>query len=220
MPNKIQKRDSQASRKRLINAAIKIFSHHGPEAATIDDICGKAGLNKRLAYHYFGSKEGIYKEALRVVYEQFFNLEIELGSMLLPAEELLEVLVRRYYKFLEAHTDFVKMICYENLNEGRMAKQLNLTGQKVPVIIALQLALQKGQADKRFREGIDVTELLVSIFALCFFYFSNQYTMSQFLGKKTVAKSNIDARIRHVVELLLHGIAHDDARNQMATLLK
>lgn len=202
-----RKRDPQATRQRLLDAAIEVFSLHGPEGATIDAICDKAGLNKRLAYHYYGSKEGLYREALRAVYDQFFSFEIGLASMLLPPEELLETLVRRYYQFLAEHTEFVRLISFENLNGGKVARQLSLEGKKAPVTTALQLALQKGQAEGRFRTGIDVTELLVSIFSLCFFYFSNQYTMGQFLGLDSLARrTDLEHRVGHVVGLLLHGI--------------
>ena len=204
---KPHKRNAQASRKRLVEAAIDVFSRNGPKGATIDEICDKAGLNKRLAYHYFGNKEGLYKEALRTVYQQFFDLEVELGAMLLPAEELLEVLVTNYYAFIDANPNFVKMIVYENLNEGRTAKQLDLAGQKAAVITALQLALQKGQTEGRFRKDIDATELLLSMFALCWFCFTNRFTLGLLLDKDILAPSNLQARTKHVLELLLRGIS-------------
>lgn len=205
----MKKRSRENSMRKLLDAAVEVFSEHGPRAATIDEICRKAALNKRMVYHYFGSKEGLYERVLQEVYQQFLSLEVSLGSMLLPAEQLLEALVRSYYKFLGAHPEYVRLISYENLNHGKTARKLHLAGQKAPVITALQLALRKGQSDKRFRPGIDVTQLLVSIFSLCFFYFANRETMGQFLGGSSMGPGGAEGRIRHVVELLLHGIATD-----------
>jgi len=206
--SQIRKRDPQASRRRLLEAAIDVCGRSGPEAASVDDICRRAELNKRMVYHYFGSKEGLYREALRTVYDDFAGVEIALAHMLLPPEELLETIVRRYHAFLAEHPESVRLISFENLHGGRVAKQLGLEGKKAQIATALQLALQKGQAERRFREGIDATELLVSIFSLCFFYFSNQYTMGQFLGLDSLAqRTDMESHIRHVVSLLLHGIA-------------
>jgi len=206
--SQIRKRDPQASRRRLLEAAIDVVGRSGPEAASVDDICRRAELNKRMVYHYFGSKEGLYREALRTVYDDFAGVEIALAHMLLPPEELLETIVRRYHAFLAEHPESVRLISFENLHGGRVAKQLGLEGKKAQIATALQLALQKGQAERRFREGIDATELLVSIFSLCFFYFSNQYTMGQFLGLDSLAqRTDMESHIRHVVSLLLHGIA-------------
>ena len=204
---KPQKRNAQKSRQRLIDAAIEVFSRHGPKGATIDEICDTAKLNKRLAYHYFGNKEGLYKEALRTIYNQFFDLEVELGSMLLPAEELLQVLVTNYYAFIHANPNFVKMISYENLNYGRSARKLKLPDSKSSIFTALELALKKGQAEGRFRSDIDIPDLLMTIPGLSFFYFSNQHTMKQFVPGVSSARPNIERRIRHIVDLLLHGIS-------------
>jgi len=200
-------RDPQRSREALLSAAIDVFARMGPHAATIDEICQKAGLNKRLAYHYFGGKDGLYKSALKVVYNEFYCLEVELGSMLLPADELLEVLVARYHEFLQSHPTFVNLISYENLNDARTASELNLKDQKAPVITALRLALQKGQDEGKFRPNIDVHDLLISIFALCFFYFSNHRTMEMLLGSQPLDPARMNDRIKHVVELLLSGIS-------------
>lgn len=213
----MKKRNRQQSIQRIIDAAIGVFARRGPDAATINEICDKAKLNKRMVYHYFGSKDGLYEQVLQTAYRQFFSLEVSLGSMLLPPEELLETLVRRYYKFLAGHPELVRLISYENLNEGRVAKRLDLTGQKAPVITALQLALQKGQSEKRFRAGIDATQLLLSIFSLCFFYFANRHTMEQFLGRSFAGRTSMEKRIQHVVELLLHGISTEAARSPART---
>jgi TetR/AcrR family transcriptional regulator len=200
------RRDASATKARLLKAAVEVFADFGPRAATVDDICAKAKINKRMVYHYFVDKDDLYRQALQSVYEKFASLEVELGSMLLPAEQLLEALVRRYYRFLAEHPTFVRMISYENLNHGKMAARLDLRGQKAPVITALQLALQKGRAEGRFHRNLDATQLLVSIFGLCFFYFSNHYTMRRFLGVRAMSKAGVDARIHHVVDLLLDGI--------------
>lgn len=204
-----RKRNREDSMARILAAGVEVFAEHGPEAATVDDICARAELNKRMIYHYYGSKEGLYEKVLQEVYSQFLSLEVSLGSMLLPAEELLETLVSAYYRFLNDHPTFVRLISYENLNNGRVAERLELAGQKAPVITALQLALQKGQTEGRFRPGVDVTQLLLSIFSLCFFYFANRHTMEQFLGKSSLDAATMQDRITHVVELLLHGISTD-----------
>ena len=201
-----KKRDSQKSRQDLIDAAIEVFAQRGPEAATIDDICSKAGLNKRMLYHYFGSKELLYQEALGHVYQQFGDIDVALSSMLLPAEELIENIVRQHHIFLKNNQDFVRMVCFENLNYGRTAEKLKLSGFKAPVITALELALEKGQKERRFRANIDVPELLVSILSLCFFYFSNEHTMKQFASEISMTDSALEKRVKHVVDLLLHGI--------------
>ncbi len=208
-----KKRNSQKSTQDLLEAAIEVFAEHGPNAATVNEICNKADLNKRMLYHYFGSKENLYQQALNHIYQQFLSVDMSLGSMLLPVEKLIEMIVRQYYDFLYKHQNFVRLICYENLNYGRAARKLKLKGQKAPIITALKLALKKGKAEKRFRKGIDASELMVSILALCFFNFSNRYTIKEFAGEVAATKPAIEKRAKHVADLLLNGIM-DNTKKQ------
>ncbi len=46
---------------RFINAALKIFSEHGYQKASTDDIVKEAGISKGLLFHYFESKLGLYE---------------------------------------------------------------------------------------------------------------------------------------------------------------
>lgn len=46
---------------RFINAALKIFSEHGYQKASTDDMVKEAGISKGLLFHYFGSKLGLYE---------------------------------------------------------------------------------------------------------------------------------------------------------------
>jgi len=51
------KRDSAASKLRLLEAAIDVFSEHGYKATTTRMVAKKAGLNAALISRYFGNKE-------------------------------------------------------------------------------------------------------------------------------------------------------------------
>lgn len=51
---------------RLLRAGIRAFAEKGFHGARIEDIISHAGVNVRMVYHYFGSKEGLYDEAVRV----------------------------------------------------------------------------------------------------------------------------------------------------------
>ncbi len=48
------------SRMALLSAALEEFGLHGPNAASVRDICERAGQNVAAVNYYFGSKEGLY----------------------------------------------------------------------------------------------------------------------------------------------------------------
>ena len=57
-------RDAQATKERLLLAAIEEFSELGLAGARIDRIAERAGANKRLIYAYFGGKDELFDAAL------------------------------------------------------------------------------------------------------------------------------------------------------------
>lgn len=50
-----------AKTKRVLDAALKVFSQNGFSAATMDAIAHEAGITKPTLYQYFGSKEHLFK---------------------------------------------------------------------------------------------------------------------------------------------------------------
>jgi hypothetical protein len=127
---------------------------------------------------------------------------------MLPTKKLVEVIIRRHHEFLLNHPEFVRMIIFENLNYGCVAKKLGLGNQEAPVITALRLALQKGREQNIFIKDIDINNVLISIISLCFSYFSNQYTVRELIGHKKITKKVLDKRIKHVVSFVFNGIVN------------
>ena len=58
-------RDPDRTRRRILDAALKEFSAHGFSGARVGGIARRAKVNKRMLYHYFGDKEGLFRAVLR-----------------------------------------------------------------------------------------------------------------------------------------------------------
>jgi AcrR family transcriptional regulator len=52
------------SRTALLNAAAQEFALYGPQGARVQAIVKRAGVNERMIYHHFGSKNGLYAAVL------------------------------------------------------------------------------------------------------------------------------------------------------------
>ena len=52
-------------RKRLLTAALELFTRKGYAASSVREIVEVAGVTKPVLYYYFGNKEGIYLELMR-----------------------------------------------------------------------------------------------------------------------------------------------------------
>ncbi|MGW4206398.1 TetR family transcriptional regulator [Lentzea sp. NPDC004789] len=59
-------RDREATKAKLLEAALTEFATHGIAGARVDRIAAEAGCNKAMIYAYFGSKEGLFDEVLNI----------------------------------------------------------------------------------------------------------------------------------------------------------
>src|SRR3954453_12160787 len=58
--------DQLLTRKRLLEAAGEVFADKGFKAATVRDICCRAGANVAAINYHFGDKERLYAEVLQL----------------------------------------------------------------------------------------------------------------------------------------------------------
>jgi TetR/AcrR family transcriptional regulator len=58
-------RNPDRTRARILSAALQEFAARGFAGARVDAIARRAAINKRMLYHYFGDKEGLFRAVLR-----------------------------------------------------------------------------------------------------------------------------------------------------------
>ena len=63
-------RDPERTRAAILAAATAEFTANGLTGARVDAIAARARVNKRMIYHYFGDKDGLYLAVLEATYER------------------------------------------------------------------------------------------------------------------------------------------------------
>lgn len=175
-------RDPVRTRSRLLAAGVRLFSARGYHGVAVDEIVAAAGCTKRMLYHYFGDKEGLYVEVLRHVYARMEAAEMAPLPATATTEQAIRRVIARHFEFLADNPAFVKLLLWENLNEGRLlAKHPGLLS-KAPIIERLRELLERGR-DRGELAGVgDIRHLLVLMIGMCFIYFSNRHTLRQAVG--------------------------------------
>lgn len=56
--------DSDATRTRILDAAERVFARRGYAAATTQELAAEAGIQKRMLFYYFASKDEVYERVL------------------------------------------------------------------------------------------------------------------------------------------------------------
>jgi len=201
---KKQQKDSD-TKKRLFRVAIRLFSERGYDGLSVDEIVAAARINKRMVYHYFGSKESLYREVLREVFGRLTRLELVTVDPEKPIEEALEALVRAYFDFLAKNPEFVQLLSWENLARGRHLSFMRELS-KAPILDVLHQVIQKGIRQRQIHRGFRTEHLLINLIGLCLIYFSNRYTLSQTVGVNLRSRKVLKEGIGQVVHLVKYGI--------------
>lgn len=81
-----RRRDAEATRNRLVEAAAELFAERGYDRTTVRAIADRAGVNQALLFRYFGSKTALFGEVVAM------NGRRQLEET--PAEHLLQTALR------------------------------------------------------------------------------------------------------------------------------
>ncbi len=177
---RMQKR-AQATRRRILSAARRLFSTQGFHGTRVDAIARRAGVNKQRIYAYFGNKEGLFVAVLQRAVEDVMRGEQKLlGLIEDDVPDLPEKLLRHYLRFHDKHPSLWRLLSWENLEGGRHVEALR--GLKNPVFEHIRVLHRKGQERGTLDPGVSFETFMYSIFALTYFYHSNRRTMTETLG--------------------------------------
>ena len=196
---------AQITRGKILAAAETEFSEKGLYGARVDDIARSAGVNKSMLYAYFGSKEALYKTVLEAVYQRLNQWEAPIIACAneLDGQEAIRKLVNLYFAFLRENETYVRMVMWENLHRARYFDEQGLAQVRNPIRRALRQILANSQAQGVFREGIDEKQVLMTLFACTYNYFSNLYTMDRVLGVSLRAPEVMEQRAESIAQMLI-----------------
>jgi TetR/AcrR family transcriptional regulator len=194
------------SRRHILNVSIRLFAEKGFAGVSVDEIVDAAGVNKRMVYHYFGSKESLYQAALADEYGKLEALEIKTLHPEEPVEKVISDIVSAYFAFIQDNPDFVQLILQENLNQGLYLEKMDIPLSKSPILDLLIQAVNAGQKNGTVRQNIDPRFLLISLIGNCMIYCSNRFTLSRALEIDLSSPKVLSRAKNAVIEMLLNGI--------------
>lgn len=197
-------RDAEATRARILRAAVQEFARYGLAGARGERIAQRARSSERMLYYYFGTKEGLYREALESVYVSLRQAERSLDLDGLAPDAALAAFCRFVWRYYLEHPEFIGLVNAENLQRARqLHRSARLAELVSPVVDLLRALLERGERSGVFRAGIDAAELYVAIAGLGYFYLSNSFTLSAVLGRGLREPARLEAHWRTSEEIIL-----------------
>jgi len=95
---------------RILLSALELFSAKGYDAASVREICEAAGITKPTLYHFYGSKEGVYRALVDGALEDFRRQVTRALATPGSAHLRLQRVARAYFENARARRDLVRFI--------------------------------------------------------------------------------------------------------------
>ncbi|MEO8806742.1 MAG: TetR family transcriptional regulator [Burkholderiaceae bacterium] len=176
---------AQATRDSILRAATKVFAKHGYAGGRVEQISKAAKSYDRMIYYYFGSKEDLFIAVLEEMYRRFNEAESKLVLGAAAPAEALQAVIRFMWGYYQKNPEFITLLNTENLHRGKhISKSLRASEYSSQAVSVLGEVLTRGAQQKLFRSDVSARDVYLMIAALAYFYLSNRFTLSAFLGEE------------------------------------
>ena len=119
--------DAEATRRRILAAALALFSEHGLDRTTMRQIAAAARVTMATVHHYYGGKHDLYRACIEAMYEELAELRADLESLFLSSRandpsmaQFVDAAVRKSYAFARAHRPIVQLMMRTILDTGEL----------------------------------------------------------------------------------------------------
>jgi TetR/AcrR family transcriptional regulator len=154
------------SNDRILLKALALFSDKGYDATSVREICEAAGVTKPTLYHFYGSKEGVYRAIVEGALERFRS---DLVSALQEEGPLRERMVRTARAYFAATTqdpDLARFILALIHHPPRSAPETDFLGFYRSVLELFAAIVEDAVARGEIAPGPTAVRLLVFMGAL------------------------------------------------------
>lgn len=200
------------TRERLIDAAGLVFAEHGYRGATIREIADRAGANLAAAHYHFGSKQDLYREVARTLFERLERRIDESGGAIeakpkvpRPREELVALLRGRILAMLETFLEPGSV--HATLMQRELADPSELpfiVRRWIDPIRRQMEALLRGLAPELGDDAIAFSAR--SVMGQTIFYLTHRPALLLMMRRRAYPAGYLDRIADHVVAFTLGGL--------------
>ena len=183
-------RDAEQTRKRILAAATVEFARKGLGGARVDEIALRSKSNKRMIYHYFGSKERlVHRGAGGRLSRHPQRPNRNCISTNWTRRAAIKRLVAFTWNYYLEHPEFLTLVNSENLHRAKHLKSSAIIRKASNHFVSMVNAiLDRGVALGVFRDGIDPVQLNITIAAIGYYYLTNRFTGSIIFERDLMAR--------------------------------
>ena len=191
---------------KLLEAAGPVFARVGFHAATVQEICGRAGANIAAVNYHFGDKLGLYREVLRSCHESLESVSA-LASRNVPAAEQLRGFVNALLTHLFGEgrpTWFAQVIAHEMAQPTAALKDL-IEMEARPGFERLKRIISEIS-----RLPLDDDRVMLcsnSVMGQCLHYFHSRAVVAELWPELRMTAERIEQIASHITAFSLKGLS-------------
>jgi TetR/AcrR family transcriptional regulator len=213
------RRRGETTREAILEAAEIVFAEHGFDGARVDTIANVSGYDKKLIFHYFGDKLGLYAQVLKRIDGQWSELQAHLLGLLFEDETLasdahrlrafLKTALGAFFDYLVEHPRVMRISLWEHA-EGWQT-YAKIASQFAPAALAQVEALfSQARRAGLLRSDFNPIVLLLLAEQICWLYPTSLPFYQMVLPDKDFSSTESRARAReHLIEFLVAGMLVD-----------
>jgi AcrR family transcriptional regulator len=213
------RRRGETTREAILEAAEIVFAEHGFDGARVETIANASGYDKKLIFHYFGDKLGLYAQVLKRIDRQWSGLQARLLELLFEDETLasdahrlrtfLKTALGAFFDYLIEHPRLMRISIWEHAQGWQTYAKIASQFQPAALTQVEALFSQARRAGL-LRSDFDPVVLLLLAEQVCWLYPTSLPFYQMVLPDKDFSSAESRARTReHLIEFLVAGMLVD-----------
>ena len=139
-------------RRRLLEAAVRVFARAGYHGSRVGDIAEEAGVAHGLLYHYFSSKEEVLRTIFRENWGELLERFRAVEGSDEPADEKLEGIAKILLRTWRNDPDLVTVMVREVARSRHLQEEVGAVREAFAIV---QRIVEQGQDEGLFRSELD-----------------------------------------------------------------
>ncbi len=196
-----RRRDPEATRAAILDAAEDLFLAHGPSEVPTSRIAKLAGVTKSLIHHHFGSKEELWNEIKQRHFEQYFKVQKEMLNSDEGPLELLHRSIMAYFRFLQQDERSVSFMSWRFVegDEPCLAEENELFE------VGIQRILE-GQEQGLIRRDLNPLSIIKAFLAMVLQWFQTKKLLCDMLGEETDIEAMEEKYLQDILTIFFDGV--------------
>ena len=199
-----QEERSERSRTQILDAALKLFSHHGYGATSVRDIAEAAKVSKGNVYHHFPDKETIFRALLDQYFQSMSRPEFPFNRALASGTfpENLEQLGRAAREAVRDYREYVALIYVDVVEfDGSHVRKFY-----AEMATRFEAFMKAHGMDESLRARLQDELSPISAVMLATRIFFNYFSIEIIFGVKDHFGKETDEVIHEISRILRHGM--------------